>query len=87
MIVFDKNILEKKFEEYHKENLDTATHIFMYSKEQDSLPRWLMGDDGKRCYVKGDLYSEAISRDARNHSNWNDAVLVGVGCTSDIERK
>lgn len=85
---FGKEILDQKFKEYYKETNEVATYVFTYSQKQDNLPKWGMCDDGKKNYVNGVLYSQCDIRDSEgDHSNWDDAVLIGVGRTDDIKRK
>ena len=38
---FRKDFLEEKFKEYNKETGGTATHVFIHSKTQDSIPKYM----------------------------------------------
>jgi len=86
----DKTELDKLFKAYHEKNTDTATHVFVYSKEQNDRSKHLDFDLEVRhkarraCYVNSKLYSEMRSRDADMEFRF-DVDVVAVGTIKDVE--
>lgn len=89
MKILSKEGLDIQFKKYYEENGDVATHVFIYSIKQDeisdsySLPH----DDGKKCYVKGERYSEMRSRDTILDFGFDDCNFITAGSYKDIKRK
>lgn len=82
---FKKELLEEEFKKYYSKTGKTATHIFVYSSEQDYIIK-RHNEDGKNCYVNDIRYTEMRSRDSDGVFNWEDTKLVSVGNHSDLKR-
>jgi hypothetical protein len=69
------------------------THLFFYSNDQDGViegmfyspysPYWSYMEPKPDTYIKGRKYSE-MREIGKGFSNWEDAVIVGVGGHSDV---
>jgi|GEM_PF-3798367 len=80
-----KEKLEKAFKDYYAKNGETATHIFVYSENQDNISIGF-AMDAKQTYVNEVRYSEARSRDADLNFNFYDSIFISVGTYDDIKR-
>jgi len=73
---------------YWLKNGVKATHIFFYSKNQDNIKLSFDYDPffSKMPEVSfnGKKYSEMREFKHGNQSNWDDAIIVGVGTIADV---
>ena len=80
---FNKNALNKMFENYYKKTGNTATHVFVYSKYQNEISM-NFEIDKKQPYVNNEPYSEMRSRDSDSGFKFKDTVLIAVGTYKDV---
>lgn len=86
-----ENQLKEAFENYYKEKGVSATHVFVYSKTQESIisKNILMFFHKERVvfYVNNKNYSEMRSRDSADKEfGFDDTMFVCVGTNSDINQ-
>ena len=85
----DKLKLEEEFKKYYSEKGKTATHVFVFSKEQSLISDYhsSMSYDFKKCYINGLVYSEMRGRDSKNDTFlFDDTIFLCVGNHNDISR-
>ena len=80
---FNKEEINKKCEEYHKNTGNTATHIFVRSYKQEEIGRTF--EEKRTTVVFGDIYSEMRSRDSDLVFNFEDTKFVNVGRVADVK--
>ena len=84
-MALNNELIKKAFEKYYADNGNTATHIFVYSKEQSNISGRLFGEPKNAVYLNNIEYSEMYSRDSKHASNFKDVVFIGVGTHADVQ--
>jgi hypothetical protein len=84
----DKVFLEEEFKKYYRKTGLTATHVFLYSKEQEGICRredLITGREWFANTVFGKKYTECCHRDFGQVYDKDKYQFVSVGSYADIK--